>query len=54
MCSLGATNPNQLFVCGLRCWLPCAGVGALEPEQLQKIEAEASVIAEIQQLGGEV
>jgi hypothetical protein len=32
----------------------CAGPAALEPEQLQKIEAEASVIAEIQELGGTV
>lgn len=28
------------------------GADALEPEQLQKIDAEAAVIAEIQQLGG--
>lgn len=29
-----------------------SGAGALEVEQLQKIDAEAAVLAEIQELGG--
>jgi hypothetical protein len=34
-------------------WVTAAGV-KLEPEQIQKIEAEASVVAEIKELGGAV
>jgi hypothetical protein len=34
-------------------WVIAAGV-KLEPEQIQKIEAEASVVAEIKDLGGTV
>jgi hypothetical protein len=50
-------RPNNCLqqVCVTHCWwcpLP-AGPQALEPEQLQKIEAEASVVAEIRSLGGE-
>jgi hypothetical protein len=52
--SISALTPD-LAVCGVcvRAVLS-AGAAALEPEQLQKVEAEASVIAEIQQLGGTV
>lgn len=38
---------------GVQCVAAVAGV-KLEPEQIQKIEAEASVIAEIKELGGTV
>ena len=42
-----------LYVIGCPAIPTAAGV-KLEPEQIQKIEAEASVVAEIKELGGTV